>query len=81
MSVERVEDTQQETEPAQDNTIFINVKTVLICILAIAAGLILTFVLRALAVNSNNAKRRQNRVKRKQRRRERLRSEMDDFDF
>ena len=81
VSVERVEDTQQETEPAQDNTIFINVKTVLICILAVAAGLILTFVLRALAVNSNNAKRRQNRVKRKQRRRERLRSEMDDFDF
>lgn len=81
VSVERVEDTQQETDPAQDNTIFINVKTVLICILAIAAALILTFVLRALAVNSNNAKRRQNRVKRKQRRRERLRSEMDDFDF
>lgn len=81
VSVEKAEEPSSGEDPAQANTIFINVKTVLICILAIAAAVILLFVLRALAINNNNAKRRQNRVKRKQRRRERIRSEMDDLDF
>lgn len=81
VSVERIEESPKEEKPAQENTIFINVKTVLICILAVAAVLILLFVLRALAINSGNAKRRQNRVKRKQRRRERIRSDLDDLDF
>ena len=81
VSVERIEEPGPEKDPAQANTIFINVKTVLICILVVAAVIILLFVLRALAINNQNAKRRQNRVKRKQRRRDRLRSELDDFDF
>ena len=81
VSVERIEEPGPEKDPAQSNTIFINVKTVLICILVVAAVIILLFVLRALAINNQNAKRRQNRVKRKQRRRDRLRSELDDFDF
>ena len=81
VSVERIEEPGLEKDPAQANTIFINVKTVLICILVVAAVIILLFVLRALAINNQNAKRRQNRVKRKQRRRDRLRSELDDFDF
>lgn len=80
-SVEKEQESGQEKETAQDHTIFINVKTVLICILVVAAAVILLFVLRALAINNQNAKRRQNRVKRKQRRRERIRSELDDFDF
>lgn len=81
VSVERIEEPGPEKDPTQANTIFINVKTVLICILVVAAVIILLFVLRALAINNQNAKRRQNRVKRKQRRRDRLRSELDDFDF
>lgn len=81
VSVEKVEESSQQGIMTQANTIFINVKTVLICILAVAAVIILLFVLRALAINSQNAKRRLNRVKRKQRRRERIRSELDDFDF
>ena len=80
-SVEKEQESGQEKETAWDHTIFINVKTVLICILVVATAIILLFVLRALAINNQNAKRRQNRVKRKQRRRERIRSELDDFDF
>ena len=80
-SVEKEQESGQEKETAWDHTIFINVKTVLICILVVATAVILLFVLRALAINNQNAKRRQNRVKRKQRRRERIRSELDDFDF
>ncbi len=80
-NMEKEEEPGQEKETARDHTIFINVKTVLICILVVAAAVILLFVLRALAINNQNAKRRQNRVKRKQRRRERIRSELDDFDF
>lgn len=81
VSVEKVEETHAQEDKTQTNTIFINVKTVLTCILVLAAAAILLFVLRALAINSQNARRRQNRVKRKQRRRERIRSELDDFDF
>lgn len=71
------------TEPksAQGNTIFINVKKVLVIVLSVAAAIILIFILRALSINNRNAKRRQNRVKRKQRRRDRIRSGLDDFDF
>ena len=77
ISVERTD----PVEPAQSNTIFINVKKVLIIVLSIAAAIIVLFVLRAFAINNRNAKRRQNRVKRKQRRRDRIRSGFDDFDF
>ncbi|MCD7725381.1 MAG: D-alanyl-D-alanine carboxypeptidase [Clostridiales bacterium] len=69
-----------EAEPEQ-NTIFINVKKVLIGILILAAVIILLFVLQALVINNKNAKRRKNRVKRKQNRRARIRSDFDDFDF
>lgn len=67
-------------EPETD-TIFINVKKVLITILIIAAVLIFLFVLRALISNRKTAKRRNNRVKRKQRRKSYVRSDFDDFDF
>lgn len=70
-----------EPEPPQDNTIFINVKKVLIGILIFAVTAIILFVLRALIMNNNNARRRKNRVKRKEKRRERIRSSFDDFDF
>lgn len=78
LSVER---TETETEPTRATTIFINVKKVLIYILLSATAAILLFVLRALIINNRNAKRRRNRVKRKQNRRERIRSNFDDFDF
>ena len=81
VSVERVEP-ESDKEPAQEkDTIFINVKKVLITILVLAASLIFLFVLRALIANRKTAKRRNNRVKRKQRRRSYVHSDFDDFDF
>ena len=62
-------------------TIFINVKIVLIGILIFAAFFICLFIIRALIINNNNAKRRKNRVNRKNHRRERIRSNFDDYDF
>ena len=79
VSVEKVE---TDKNPVQTkDTIFINVKKVLITILVLAAVLIFLFVFRALLVNRKTAKRRNNRVKRKQRRRSYIRSDFDDFDF
>ncbi len=79
VSVEKTD--QPPEEPIQTNTIFINVKKILIIVLSLSAAVMFLFILRAFAVNSQNAKRRQNRVKRRQRRRERIRSGFDDFDF
>ncbi len=79
VSVEKTD--QPPEEPIQTNTIFINVKKILIIVLSLSAAVMFLFILRAFAVNSQNAKRRQNRVKRRQRRRERIRSDFDDFDF
>ena len=74
-----VERTEPETTPT--TTIFVNVKKVLIGVLIFAAAAILLFIVRALIVNSMNARRRKNRVKRKQNRQERIHSGFDDFDF
>lgn len=79
VSVERTDPEPSESD--QSNTIFINVKTVLICILSFASVVILAFIIHALVINNRNARRRQNRVKRRQHRRERVRSGFDDFDF
>ncbi|MCH5262486.1 MAG: D-alanyl-D-alanine carboxypeptidase [Lachnospiraceae bacterium] len=76
VSVERI-----EPEPSHTNTIFINVKKVLVGILLFAGIVILLFIVRAIIMNNRNARRRRNRVKRRQNRRERLRSDLDDFDF
>ena len=76
VSVERT-----EPEPSRATTIFINVKKVLIGILLFAGVAILLLVARALVMNNRNARRRQNRVMRKQSRKERTRSDFDDFDF
>ncbi|MCM1173451.1 MAG: D-alanyl-D-alanine carboxypeptidase [Blautia sp.] len=66
----------------EDNdTIFINVKNVLTGTLIFAAFFICIFIIRAFIVNNNNSKRRKNRVDRKKHRRERIRSNFDDFDF
>ena len=78
VSVEKIE--EKPSQP-QGNTIFINVKKVLTGILIFAVAVILLFVIRAIIMNNNNARRRKNRVKRKQKRRERIRSSFDDFDF
>ncbi len=69
-----------QAEKSED-IIFINVKTVLIGLLIFAAFFICFFIIRALIINSNNSKRRKNRVDRKKHRRERIRSNFDDFDF
>ncbi len=70
-----------EPEPSKTNTIFVNVKKVLIGILLFAGVTILLFILRAFIMNGQNARRRRNKIKRKQIRRERTRSSFDDFDF
>lgn len=84
------ENSEKEEAPApvssiknneDDSTIFINVKNVLIGILIFAAFFICFFIIRAFIINNNNSKRRRNRVNRKNHRRERIRSNFDDFDF
>lgn len=70
-----------DTSPDQENTIFINVKRVLIGVLILAAIIILLFIVRAVIINHTTSRRRRNHVHRKKRRRERLRSNFDDFDF
>lgn len=70
-----------EPESPQTTTIFVNVKKVLIGILIFGGVTILLFILRALIMNGQNARRRRNKIKRKQTRKERVRSSFDDFDF
>lgn len=65
----------------EDGTIFINIKNLLIWTLVIGAVTICIFIARAMIVNKNNSRRRKNRVERKNHRRERIRSNFDDFDF
>ena len=79
ISVEKSD--EESAGPDQNNIIFINVKKVLIIVLSTAFIMIVLFILRAFTINNRNARRRQNRVKRKQQRRERIRSDFDDFDF
>ena len=76
VSVEKI-----ETEPSSATTIFVNVKKVLIGILLFAGTVILLLILRALIMNNINARRRKNRIKRKQNRQKRVGSGFDDFDF
>lgn len=81
VSVEKApETTTRDTERAQE-TIFINVKTILIAILILAAVLIAIFMIHALIANGRTAKRRTNRINRRQRRRSSIRTDFDDFDF
>lgn len=75
-----VEKTDTATS-AEENTIFINIKKVLSGILIFGAVIIFLFIVHAVIVNRNNARRRKNRVERKKRRKERIRSNFDDFDF
>jgi D-alanyl-D-alanine carboxypeptidase len=75
VSVEKTEETTEQ------DVIFINVKQVLIGVLVFAAIIITLFVLRALIINNKSSNRRKNRVKRKQIRNSRMRSDFDDFDF
>ena len=83
ISVEKTEaevNTETESDQAQ-NTIFINIKGVLLGILILAAIFIAVFMIHALITNGRTAKRRNNRIKRKQRRRSFIRTDFDDFDF
>lgn len=79
VSVEKAEP-EAKQEQSQD-TIFINIKKVLLGILILAAVFIAIFMIHALIANGRTAKRRNNRVKRKQRRRSSIRTDFDDFDF
>lgn len=79
ISVERESDASDESE----NTIFINVKKVLTCILVFAALIICILITRAFVINKNRSLHRKNKLNRKKRRRERqrLRSSLDDFEI
>lgn len=79
VSVEKTE-SFTEAQTAQD-TIFINIKKVLIVVLILAAAVITVLMLHALIRSSRAAKRRDNRVKRKKRRHSSLHMDFDDFDF
>lgn len=65
----------------EDSTIFINIKKVLIWILILGTAIICVLIARAMIINRNNSRRRKNRVERRNHRRERIRSNFDDFDF
>ena len=79
VSVEKV-DSESEPETEQD-TIFINIKKVLLGILIFAAIVITIFMVHALIANGRTARRRKNRIKRKQMRRSYRHSDFNDFDF
>lgn len=66
---------------SEKNTIFINVKKVLIATLILAVIIICIFIIRALIINNDYSRRRKNHINRKKHRRERIRSNFDDFDF
>lgn len=82
-NIETTDISVEKTEPEtpQTTTIFVNVKKVLMGILIFASVTIFLFVLRALIMNGRNARRRKNKIRRKQTRRDRMRSNFDDFDF
>lgn len=65
----------------EDSTIFINIKKVLLGILIFGTIIIFLFIIHAVITNRNNARRRKNRMERKKYRKERVRSNFDDFDF
>lgn len=81
ISAKREEITSHDKDKEEDSTIFINIKKVLITILIIGAVIICIFIVRAIIINRNNSRRRKNRVERKNHRKERIRSNFDDFDF
>ena len=77
-----VEKTTAESEPeAEQDTIFINIKKVLLGILIFAAIAIAIFMVHAIIANGRTARRRKNRIKRKQTRRSYGHSDFNDFDF
>lgn len=79
ISVERTESAKSDKK--EDSTIFINIKKALIGISITGAVIICVFIIHALIVNRNNSRRRKNRMNRKNYRKERIRSNFDDFDF
>ena len=76
-----VNETNNIEKSSEEDTIFINVKKVLIAILILAVIVICLFIIRAFIINNNYSRRRKNHMKRKKHRRERIRSNFDDFDF
>ena len=79
VSVEKT--TTESEQEAEQDTIFINIKKVLIGILIFAAIAITIFMVHALIANGRTARRRKNRIKRKQTRRSYGHSDFNDFDF
>ena len=81
VSVDTAIEKKDNRAEEDDNTIFINIKKVLIGTLIFTAIVICLFIIRAIIINNRNSRRRKNRVDRKKHRRERIRSNFDDFDF
>lgn len=76
-----IADSETDSPTENKNTIFINVKKVLIGILIFAAVIICLFIFRAIIINRDNKLRRRNRLRRKKHRKERISSDFDDFGF
>ncbi|TCL57295.1 D-alanyl-D-alanine carboxypeptidase (penicillin-binding protein 5/6) [Kineothrix alysoides] len=72
---------EAQNEEPQENIIFVNVKRVLSFILIVAGILIFLFVVKSVIQNYSFAKRRRNRLRRKNRRKDRMRSQYKDFDL
>lgn len=77
-----VEKTTTESEPeTEQDTVFINIKRVLLGILIFAAIVITILTIHALIANGRTERRRKNRIKRKQTRRSYRNTDFNDFDF
>ena len=74
-------DESTANEEPQENVIFVNVKRVLSVILIVAGILIFLFIIKSIMQNYSFAKRRRSRLRRKNRRKDRMRSHFRDFDF
>ena len=73
------EESAEEPEEESKEVVFINVKKVIFCVVGIAGFLILLFVVKAIFDNYQFAKRRKKRLRHKKRKR--MYSQLDDFDF
>ena len=73
------ESTKEEPEDAGGKVIFVNVRLVIVWIIGIAGFFILIFVIKAVIDNYQFAQRR--KVRNRHKKRKKIPSEFDDFDF
>ena len=72
---------EEQNKDPQENTIFVNIKKVLLGIIFVAGLLILLFVIKSFIQNYSFSRRRRSRLKRRKRHRDRMRTQFKDYDF